>query len=123
MNKKTALTWALRVLMAIGFLIPAATKVIGDEQWTQEFTTIGFGLWFMYFVAVVEVVAAILLLYPVTTPWAVLLSLCIVMGALVAQVLYFMHFPHIVIYTTVLLVLLYLTRDRLGLSRSNVGPA
>jgi uncharacterized membrane protein YphA (DoxX/SURF4 family) len=123
MNKKTALTWALRVLMAIGFLIPAATKVIGDEQWTQEFTTIGFGLWFMYFVAVVEVVAAILLLYPVTTPWGVLLSLCIVMGALVAQVLYFMHFPHIVIYTTVLLVLLYLTRDRLGLSRSNVGPA
>ena len=120
MNKKTVLTWALRVLMAIGFLIPAATKFIGDEQWTQEFTTIGFGLWFMYFVAALEVVTAVLLIYPVTTPWGALLSLCIVSGALVAQALYFMHFPHIVVYATILLVLLYLTRDRLqiGLSPS-----
>lgn len=113
MGRNIVVMWTLRIVLAAGFLIPAVTKMIGDENWNTEFETIGFGFWFLYFVAAVEIAAAILLLHPATTPFGVVLSLCIVTGALLAQLMYFMNFPHIAVYMVLLVILLYMTRDRL----------
>jgi hypothetical protein len=80
----------------------------------DEFAKVGLGDWFRTFTGVVEVIGAIAVLIPRTTPWGALLLLCVDVGAFFAQLLR-IHDDviHTFVVAAFLLVLLWLTRDRL----------
>lgn len=108
MNKTQAALWTMRATLALMFAIPAITKLTGDALWTAEFTQIGFGIWFMYFVAIVEIIAVILVLRPASSVPGTLLLLFVTGCALIAQITLFGHFIHIGIYGSILIAALVL---------------
>jgi putative oxidoreductase len=108
MDKIQVGLWAVRGTLALMFGIPAIYKLFGDALWAAEFTTIGFGMWFMYFVAAVEIVAVILVLRPNSSVAGTLLLLGVTGCALIAQITLFGHFIHIGIYGAILIAALAL---------------
>jgi len=81
-------TWALCVLITIAFLSAAFFKFIGAPMEVQAFNLFGLPLWFMYVIAVVEVVSGIGVLVPRYSAIAAALAACNMAGALV------MHLTH-----------------------------
>lgn len=108
------LLWVVRVVLALMFAVPAAFQLLGDTQWAAEFAQIGFGTWFLYAVAAVELGAAGLALYPPTSFSGAVLMLAITTGALVAQATLFGNVIHIGVYAAILLAAAVLfSRERL----------
>ena len=59
-------TWLLRILLAVFFLMAGFTKLHGDPAMSLLFGQIGIGSWFQYFTGCVEITAGALLLIPPT---------------------------------------------------------
>ena len=112
-NAMTILTWVLRIVVAAAFLVPAYFKLSGMPMMVDEFNSIAGsgGDAFRYFTGLVEVVGALAVLYPGTTPWGCLLLLCVLVGAFVANAFILQHdFIHVLVYAVVVLALFWLTR-------------
>jgi putative oxidoreductase len=74
-------TWVLTLLLVVFFLYVGYKKLSGNEVTAQHFQEWGYARWLLYFVGCIELIGALLLLFPVTaTSGALLLSL-IVTGA------------------------------------------
>jgi uncharacterized membrane protein YphA (DoxX/SURF4 family) len=58
------IVWTVRILLALAFGAAGVAKLAGVPQMVQVFDAIGFGQWFRYLTAVVEIVGAVLLLVP-----------------------------------------------------------
>jgi hypothetical protein len=99
---RTAVLWAGRVVLALMFAIPAIFKLIGDELWAAEFRQIGFGMWFMYAVAVIELLAAGLILFPPAGRAGLWIMVLVLAGALVVQLALFGNLIHIAVYAAIL---------------------
>ncbi|MEU5877734.1 DoxX family protein [Spirillospora sp. NPDC047279] len=79
--------WALQVLMALVFLMASSTKFSGNEQAVEGFEKIGFGSWFMYFIATVELAGAAGLLIPALCGLAATGLTALLAGAVVTQLI------------------------------------
>jgi putative oxidoreductase len=80
--------WILRIGVAAFFLLAGVEKFSADphNQWIAIFDRIGVGQWFRYATGIVEVVGAVLYVFPaLCKPGAVLLVSAMV-GAIVAHV-------------------------------------
>ena len=78
--------WALRVLVALIFFYEGFDKFGERRLWIRVFAEIGIGQWFRYATGILEIVGAALILVPRATMAAVVMLLCILVGALLAHV-------------------------------------
>ena len=72
-------TWGLTLLLVLFFLYVGWKKLAGNEVTAQHFQEWGYASWLLRFVGCLEVLGALLLLFPATaTSGAILLSLVMV---------------------------------------------
>lgn len=79
----SGLSLALRALLTLVFVAAAGTKLAGLEMMVETFDAIGWGQWFRYVTALVELGSAALLWFPKTQAiGAGLLMITMICGAL-----------------------------------------
>jgi len=78
--------WVLKGLLALAFLAAAFLKLSSNPKMVAEFGEIGLGQGFRYVTGAIEVIGAVLLLWPRTAFLGALTLLGICAGAFVAQV-------------------------------------
>ena len=82
---KSVTAWTLQILAALAFLIAGSMKLVGDEMQVETFEEIGVGQWFRYLTGFLELVGALLILFPRTAFWGALLLMCIMVGAILTH--------------------------------------
>ena len=87
---KPASLWAVKIIVALLFAIAGIAKLAGAPQLVAEFAQIGFGQWFRFLTAIIEIAGALLLLWPNSTAFGAVFLVGINAGALVAQI-FFLH--------------------------------
>lgn len=76
---KTTGTWVLTLLLALFFLYAGWKKLAGNEVTAQHFQEWGYASWLLFLVGCLELIGAVLLVFPATaTSGAMLLSLVMV---------------------------------------------
>jgi uncharacterized membrane protein YphA (DoxX/SURF4 family) len=75
-------TWALRLLAAFILLQTLFFKFTAAEESVYIFTQIGMEPWGRIGIGVMELIAALLILYPKTTPYGALLAIGLMAGAI-----------------------------------------
>lgn len=85
-NKNVAL-WVLQIAVAAVFVVSALPKMAGVPMMVQMFDALGFGQWFRYFTAVLEVGGAVLLLVPALAGNGALVLAIVMVGAILAHTL------------------------------------
>ena len=78
---KTAGTWGLTLLLAFFFLYVGWKKLIGNEVTAHHFHEWGYASWLLKFVGCLEVIGALLLLFPTTASSGAMLLSLIMVGA------------------------------------------
>jgi putative oxidoreductase len=110
--------WVLRGLVALLFLTAAAMKLSGQPMMVAEFDKVGFGQWFRYFTAAMEILGAVIVLIPRYSPLGALVLLAVDFGAFVAQVtVLHVDWIHTVVIGGLLALLIYLQRGSLATLR------
>ena len=85
MKAQTLITWAVRIIAAVILLQTLFFKFTGAEESKYIFTQLGAEPWGRIGSGVVELIAAILILIPVTTWIGALLGLGIMAGAIMSH--------------------------------------
>ena len=82
--------WILRILLACVFVIVGFVKIPGSlhPMWVRMFARIGFGQWFRYFTALVEIIGGVLMVVPSANLVAVFLLGSAMVGAVFTHVLF-----------------------------------
>ena len=111
---KPALLAAVKIAVGILFLVAGIAKLAGAPELVAEFAQIGFGQWFRYLTAVIEITGAVLLLWPGLTVYGAMLLLGIDVGALLAQ-LFVLHgdFIHPLVLGAVAAGLIWINRNKI----------
>lgn len=73
----------LRVILGLAFLAIAAVKLTGSLQTPQMFANIGWGQWFRYFTGALDLIGAVLVLFPRSAFYGALILMCTVGFAVV----------------------------------------
>lgn len=73
--------WAVTCLVAAMFLLSGVPKLF-DPGWVDRFARWGYAEWFVYLIAVLEILGAIGLLVPKTAAYAALGLIIIMLGAM-----------------------------------------
>src|SRR5262245_4781193 len=112
---KTIGLWALKLVLAGLFLLAGGAKLTGVPAMVEVFDQVGLGQWFRYFTGVMEVVGALLLLWPVTTALGAVILMIVSIGAAVAQLLV-LHEDviHAIVLAIPLAAIAWYHRDQLG---------
>lgn len=86
-RRRDAAVWILRIALALIFVVVGFVKIPGSlhPMWVRLFERIGFGQWFRYFTALVEVVGGMLMLVPAATWLSVALLASAMVGALLVH--------------------------------------
>ena len=114
----TIVIWVLRILLAALFLMAAFMKLSGQPMMVEEFGAIGLGQGFRYLTGILELIGSIALLVPAISIFCAVLLLCVDIGAFVTQaVILHGDVIHTIVIAALLLVLIYLQRDRLAALR------
>jgi len=74
--------WGVQILLACAFLAAGGSKLAGAEKMVLLFDQIGYGQWFRYLTGGLEVLGALLLLYPKTAKYAAAMLVCVMIGAI-----------------------------------------
>ncbi|WP_205511307.1 DoxX family protein [Longitalea arenae] len=82
MKGTTIFYWALRVVAALIMLQTLYFKFTAHEQSVALFTQLGMEPWGRIGIGILELIAAVLILYPRTTGWGAALGLGLMSGAL-----------------------------------------
>ena len=82
---RKALPWILQALIAVSFIGAGAGKLLGAAPMVDMFNTIGWGQWFRYVTGVIEVASGLAILVPAWAPYAALLLICTMLGAITAH--------------------------------------
>lgn len=86
MRKNVAL-WTLQIAVAAVFVASTVPKVAGVPMAVQMFDALGFGQWFRYFTALLELGGAALLLVPALAGIGALVLATVMVGAILAHTL------------------------------------
>ncbi len=115
---KTIGFWLLKFLLAALFIFTGGAKLAGLPAMVDVFKRVGFGQWFRYFTALLELVGAGLLLWPSTMAFGALLLTTVSVGAFFAQ-LFFLHedIIHTIVMTLILGAIVWTHRDQLQVPR------
>lgn len=82
---RNVVLWAVQVLTAAGFLLAAFAKITGAPPVVATFDAIGFGDWFRYLIAALEIAGAAALLIPLLSGLAGLAFVALLTGAVVVH--------------------------------------
>src|SRR6185503_11312074 len=85
--KKNVALWVLQIAVAAMFVAAATPKLTGAPMMVQEFDALGFGQWFRYLTAALEIGGAALLIVPALAGIGALVLAVVMIGAIVAHVL------------------------------------
>jgi len=77
--------WVLQVVAALWFATAALGKFTGSPMITATFDALGWGHWFMYLIATLEVAGAVALFIPRLTGVAALALTALLVGAVIVQ--------------------------------------
>ncbi|HEY7392592.1 MAG TPA: DoxX family protein [Bryobacteraceae bacterium] len=116
-SARNIVAWVLCVLCAAEFLIAGGLKLINYPLEVSMFGIIGWGQWFRYFTAVLEVLGAVGLLIPRRSRRAALLLSLVMLGAITFHLTALRHTPGMnnpataIITLVVLLAIARLRRD------------
>ncbi len=133
MQPKIIILWVLRILAALILLQTLYFKFSAHPQSVQLFTMLGMEPWGRIGIGVMELIAAILILYPRTTAFGALLGIGLMAGAIFFHLtklgINFGGDPWLFIYAVTVFVccfiLVLILRDDLlrfaGLKRAQVG--
>jgi uncharacterized membrane protein YphA (DoxX/SURF4 family) len=81
---------ALQVILALFFVVAsAAPKLIAHSSATQSFEDIGFGMWFMYVVGILELCGGVALVIPLLSGISALALIGLMIGAFITQLTVF----------------------------------
>jgi putative oxidoreductase len=81
------ITWALRVSVALAFVVTGTDKF--SAGWVRPFEIIGLGQWFRYFTGCVEILGGLLFLWPAATTIGGVMLIATMLGAMCTQVVIF----------------------------------
>lgn len=98
---------ALPILLGLYFIAIAVMGFIGAEPMVKTFDAIGIGQWFRYVTASCQLLGGVLLIVPRMRLLGAFIVSCVLLGALVARIV-FMHVspvPAIVLLAIALLIL------------------
>jgi putative oxidoreductase len=113
---KTIGFWLLKILLAALFLFSGGAKLAGLPATVEVFERVGFGQWFRYFTALLELGGAGLLLWPSTLVFGALLLTLVSVGAFLAQLLVLHEdIIHTIVMMLVLGAIVWTHRDQLSL--------
>ena len=112
---QTVASWIIALMLAWFFFYNGWPKIVADEAVVMEFRDWGYSADFALVIGILEVLGALLVIFPPTALiGSVLLSL-IMMGAIYTHLETGIGSPALAIFLLVLaLVEIWLTRDRLG---------
>ena len=88
-SRSDSTSWALRVSVALAFVV-AGTDKFGDG-WVKPFEVIGIGQWFRYFTGCMEIVGGLLFLVPMATTIGAAMLIVTMLGAMATQAFIFHH--------------------------------
>lgn len=110
---KALVVWGLRVVVALIFIAPALLALGGQSAMVKQFDTLGFGSWFRTAVSLVQIVAALFLLLPVTSLVSAVVLLLLDIAILFSQI-FVVHggFVHLILFALPLLALISLQSGR-----------
>ena len=113
------MTWALRTVLGLAFILFALMKLSGREAMVAEFDAVGLGQWFRYFTAALELIGGIAVLIPSVSVFGAILMLVVDLGALLAQ-LTVLHIDwiHTVVIAALIALLIFLQRGALARFKS-----
>jgi uncharacterized membrane protein YphA (DoxX/SURF4 family) len=115
-NIKSIAFTILKVLLALMFLAAAGAKLAGVPMMVAEFNLVGLGQWFRYFVAIVEITGAVLLLWQGRGAYGALVLACVCGGAFLAQILAIhMDVIHTIVLGAIFLAIAWVQRAQLGI--------
>lgn len=77
--------WGLQLLLAAAFLSAGGLKLFGHPMMVETFARIGMGQWFRYLTGALEVAGGAGILLPALAPFAAVLLVCIMLGAIVTH--------------------------------------
>ncbi len=112
-----AVVWILRIALALNFVIIGFVKIPGSihPMWVRLFERIGFGQWFRYVTALVEIIGGMLMLVPSATLVSALLLASTMVGALLVHIFVigigFPHTPVVLILLSAITAVLYRRRS------------
>lgn len=107
--------WTLRILALIIFFPACVMKFVGPQMMVHEFQMIGFGQWFRYFTASLELVGSVSVLIPRLSVYGAIVLLCVDIGAFFAQALVLhVDIIHTIVIALLLGVLIYFQRGKLN---------
>ena len=110
-QRRSALVWVLRLLLAALFLFEGIDKFSERRLWVRIFEQIGIGQWFRYVTGVVEVAGAVLLLIPRATLIAVGLLVCTMVGAALVHLFVIGVSPQTAVIAILIALLLFVGRS------------
>ncbi|WP_413988014.1 hypothetical protein ACMDCR_18490 [Labrys okinawensis] len=110
---KALVLWGLRILVALIFTAPALLTLGGQAAMVRQFDAFGFGPWFRFTVALVQIMAALFVLWPVTSLAAAIVLLLLDVTILLSE-LFVVHggFIHLVLFALPLLALISVQSGR-----------
>ena len=83
---KTTIGWLLRIVAAIILLQTLFFKFTGAEESVYIFTALGIEPWGRFVTGSFELIASILILYPLSTGMGALLGMCLMLGAIFSHI-------------------------------------
>jgi uncharacterized membrane protein YphA (DoxX/SURF4 family) len=82
--------WVLRSGVAFFMVMAGSEKFASPPSyWIGFFEHLGFGQWFRYFTGIVEIVGALLYIFPVTCPIGAGMLACTMVGAMLAHIVFY----------------------------------
>ena len=81
----TVIVWALQLLAAAMFFFAGGSKLAGVPMMVQLFDAIGAGQWFRYLTGALEVTGAAGLLLPAAAPYAAVMLVVTMIGAVMTH--------------------------------------
>ena len=87
LTARNILRWALQILVGLAFIAAAAAKIFSAPMMVEVFDHIGFGQWFRYVVAVIELTGGVMLLLPGRALFGALILSATMLGALLTHAL------------------------------------
>jgi uncharacterized membrane protein YphA (DoxX/SURF4 family) len=112
---KNILLWCLQIIGGFIFVMAGLNKLTGSELMVQTFQMIGFGIWFMYFIGIVELCAGVLLFTPRHSIIGAYLLIVTMLGAILTH-LFFIggSVAPAAFYLVIGLIISYGRRDQLA---------
>jgi putative oxidoreductase len=110
---KALVTWGLRLLVALVFVVPALITLSGQVILTRQFDAAGLGWWFRVVISLIQLTGVVLVLLPMTSLLGSILLLIIDAGALLFQA-FVLHgdIVHVVLFALPLLALISVQSGR-----------